>query len=42
MVWLMSVRLFGFGRTGAAGGDGAGVPLPHWKSIVPAMSSITQ
>jgi hypothetical protein len=41
----MSVRLVRFGRdgkTGGKGGGGAGDPLPHWKSSVPAMSSVAQ
>jgi hypothetical protein len=43
----MSVRSVRFGnrvgrggRRGAGGGGGGGDPLPHWKSSVPAMSSI--
>lgn len=43
----MSVQLVRFGRDGKTGGIGSGSagdgdPIPHWKSSVPAMSSVAQ
>lgn len=43
MLWLVNnVPSFARSETGAAGGDGVGDPIPHWKFTEPEMSSIIQ